>query len=199
MSLIYILSNSMVAFILVVAVIEAMLYITLFGMAASQTHHLYRSLRSMMKGIRKLPVLGQRRTIHDEISVLLDTAEILKRAQAPNYRKLLLNIGVQDSRKIELKTYNLERWSNVANAIVQAFPLLGIFGTILALGQSMQSTGADISGIMKAFTNAIDTTMLGLAFAVIYMLVDAFFQAKSARLRQETDKYRDVMRYFHEV
>ena len=68
----------------------------------------------------------------------------------------------------------------MAAAIVQIFPLLGILGTILAIGQSMQGQGikVDATVIVKAFTNAIDTTIFGLLFAVFYMIVDAFFQAR---------------------
>lgn len=78
------------------------------------------------------------------------------------------------------------------------FPLLGIFGTILAIGQSLQGSEGDVSVIMRAFTNAINTTILGLVFAVIYMIVDAFFQAKSGRLKNELNKYRDVIKHYQQ-
>ena len=193
-----ILSNQMVSIILGVAAFEMALYIILYKMSSSNTHQLYDSLRNMLRGIKDPPELDRSRIVHDEIVVLLDTAESLRKTSQENFKKLLSNIRVQDARKIDLKTYKIERWGNVANALVQTFPLLGIFGTILAIGQSMQGTGFDVSIIMKAFMNAINTTMLGLLFAVIYMIVDAFFQARSSRLRIEINKYRDVIKFYEQ-
>ena len=159
----------MVLIILAVAVFEMALYIILYKMSSSNTYQLYDSLRNMLRGIKDPPELDRSRIVHDEIVVLLDTAESLRKTSQENFKKLLSNIHVQDARKIDLKTYKLERWGNVANALVQTFPLLGIFGTILAIGQSMQGVKFDVSIIMQAFMNAINTTMLGLGCSPLYI------------------------------
>jgi len=165
-------------------------------MSSSNTHQLCDSLRNMLRGIKDPPEQDRSRIIHDEIVSLLDCAESLRKTSAEDFKRLLSNIRNQDARKIDLKSYRIDSWSNVANAIVQAFPLLGIFGTILAIGQSLQGSEGDVSVIMAAFTNAVNTTILGLVFALIYMIVDAFFQAKSGRLKNELNKYRDVIKHY---
>ena len=198
MNWLYILSDQMVTIILAVAVFETVLYIILYRMSSSNTHQLCDSLRNMLRGIKDPPEQDRSRIIHDEIVSLLDCAESLRKTSAEDFKRLLSNIRNQDARKIDLKSYRIDSWSNVANAIVQAFPLLGIFGTILAIGQSLQGSEGDVSVIMAAFTNAVNTTILGLVFALIYMIVDAFFQAKSGRLKNELNKYRDVIKHYQQ-
>ena len=200
MNWLYILSDQMVAIILAVAVFETGLFIILYRMASSNTHQLCDSLRNMLRGIKDPPEQDRSRIIHDEIVALLDCAESLRKTSVEDFKRLLSNVRSQDARKIDLKSYRIESWGNVANAIVQAFPLLGIFGTILAIGQSLQGSEGDVSVIMVAFTNAVNTTILGLVFAIIYMIVDAFFQAKAGRLKNELNKYRDVIKHYqHEA
>lgn len=200
MNWLYILSDQMVAIILAVAIFETGLFIILYRMASSNTHQLCDSLRNMLRGIKDPPEQDRSRIIHDEIVALLDCAESLRKTSVEDFKRLLSNVRSQDARKIDLKSYRIESWGNVANAIVQAFPLLGIFGTILAIGQSLQGSEGDVSVIMVAFTNAVNTTILGLVFAIIYMIVDAFFQAKAGRLKNELNKYRDVIKHYqHEA
>ena len=152
----------------------------------------------MLRGITEPPEIDSSRDIHDEISVLLDCAESIRRSSFEDFKRLLSNIQIQNSRKLDLKTHGLNCWNNVAAAIVQIFPLLGILGTILAIGQSMQGQGIriDAAVIVKAFTNAIDTTIFGLLFAVFYMIVDAFFQARANKLNGELEKYRSIINYY---
>jgi len=196
MDWLYILSNQMVFIILTVAVFELALYVFLYKMTSTNTHQLCDSLRNMLRGIKEPPEQDRSRVIHDEIVALLDCAESLRKSSVEDFKRLLANVRNQDARKVDLKSYQIEIWGNVANAIVQAFPLLGIFGTILAIGQSLQGSAGDVSVVMKAFTNAVDTTILGLVFAVAYMIVDAFFQAKAGRLKTELAKYRDVTKHY---
>lgn len=58
--------------------------------------------------------------------------------------------------------------------LISVFPLLGMLGTVIAL------LGLDLSGdteSLKAnFFQALDTTMWGIVFAVIFKIVNAFFQ-----------------------
>ncbi len=58
--------------------------------------------------------------------------------------------------------------------LISVFPLLGMLGTVIAL------LGLDLSGdteSLKAnFFMALDTTMWGIIFAVIFKIVNAFFQ-----------------------
>ncbi len=198
MEWVYVLADQMLTIILLVAVFELVLYVVLFVTTSNRTQQLFDSLKNMLRGIKEPPEKDSSRDIHDEISVLLDCAESIRRSSSEDFKRLLSNIQIQNSRKLDLKTHGLNCWNNVAAAIVQIFPLLGILGTILAIGQSMQGPGikVDATVIVKAFTNAIDTTIFGLLFAVFYMIVDAFFQARANKLNGEIEKYRSIINYY---
>lgn len=121
MNWLYILSDQMVAIILAVAIFETALYIILYRMASSNTSQLCDSLRNMLRGVKDPPEQDRSRIIHDEIVALLDCAESLRKTSIEDFKKLLSNVRSQDARKIDLKSYRIDSWGNVANAIVQAF------------------------------------------------------------------------------
>lgn len=58
--------------------------------------------------------------------------------------------------------------------LISVFPLLGMLGTVIAL------LGLDLSGdtesLKSNFFQALDTTMWGIIFAVVFKIVNAFFQ-----------------------
>ncbi|MDE5569398.1 MAG: MotA/TolQ/ExbB proton channel family protein [Ruminococcus sp.] len=100
---------------------------------------------------------------------------------------LLLVFSVAAAKKIEKKIkkksehefkrtmyYFLDIPYTVFITLISVFPLLGMLGTVIAL------LALDLSGeteSLKAnFFQALDTTMWGIIFAVIFKIVNAFFQ-----------------------
>lgn len=66
--------------------------------------------------------------------------------------------------------------------ITAIFPLLGIFGTVCSL---MGLSGADT--VSNSFFIALDTTVWGLIFAMIFKLFDSFVSSKLDRALDEAD------------
>jgi biopolymer transport protein ExbB len=79
--------------------------------------------------------------------------------------------------------------------LVQVFPLLGILGTILAIAQTSFTPGAtiDVSALSNAFVLAMDTTILGISFAIIFMVIESSFQAKIDRVIFESSECRRIL------
>jgi biopolymer transport protein ExbB/TolQ len=77
---------------------------------------------------------------------------------------------------------------------------LGILGTVLAIGCGLAAqasaspeSGAAIDAVVKNFGNSIWSTFMGLLFAVIYMILNAFWEPSFQRLMEHQTNVREVI------
>jgi biopolymer transport protein ExbB/TolQ len=78
-----------------------------------------------------------------------------------------------------------ERDHNILRYAIEAFPLLGILGTILPLGFAINSGGADITATVGNFGAAIGTTIVGLVCAIGLGILNAWWEPSFARLVEQ--------------
>ena len=108
----------------------------------------------------------------------------------------------------------LDRAHSVFLDVIQAFPLLGILGTIysisVALGpepdaaasvassaeasaEMMRAKMSQLDGMMDAFATAIDSTLAGLVAAIFFSIVAAGFQPSIDRRFACAEAYKDML------
>lgn len=100
---------------------------------------------------------------------------------------VLLVFSVASAKKIEKRIkrksehefkrtmyYFLDIPYTVFITLISVFPLLGMLGTVIAL-LSLDLSG-DTEALKGNFFQALDTTMWGIIFAVIFKIINAFFQ-----------------------
>ena len=75
------------------------------------------------------------------------------------------------------------------------FALLGILGTILAIAQTAFQSGGqiDVSSLSNAFVLAMDTTILGITFSIIFMVIESTLQPKIERVINESMDYKRII------
>ncbi len=195
MQVLYFLSSLMVYVILIAAVLEVGLYIRLKGEIRSRSAIMVDSLRNILKGVEGTPDYDSTKSVHDEIGAILHFIGQMKTDNSPQYAKVLANAQKQDERKLGFGSFRIETMANVGAAMVQIFPLLGILGTILAIAESAagsisESGVLDPAAVTSSFSVAMDTTILGIFFGIIFMLVDSTFQARVTELLEGSDRYR---------
>ncbi len=104
------------------------------------------------------------------------------------------NVSKLSERNLYNRYYTIESASSVMSTLVQVFPLLGILGTILAIaGTAFEGGGIDASRLTSAFVLAMDTTILGIAFSVIFMLVESLLNPKIERLINESIDFKSIV------
>ena len=85
--------------------------------------------------------------------------------------------------------------------IIPIFPLLGILGTVAGLMLELQSN--DIAGMMASLDVALETTLLGLIFAIGLKLIEAIFPSRIIYdvevMLNNYDKKRDLAEIPHNV
>lgn len=100
---------------------------------------------------------------------------------------VLLVFSVASAKKIEKRIkrksehefkrtmyYFLDIPYTVFITLISVFPLLGMLGTVIAL-LSLDLSG-DTEALKGNFFQALDTTMWGIIFAVVFKIINAFFQ-----------------------
>lgn len=78
-----------------------------------------------------------------------------------------------------------ERDHNILRYAIEAFPLLGILGTILPLGFTINSDTSDITATVGNFGAAIGTTIVGLICAIGLGFLNAWWEPSFTRLAEQ--------------
>ena len=90
--------------------------------------------------------------------------------------------GTDDVKKLVESSDSAALWYTLYANISAIFPLMGIFGTVCALLNS--SPG---SGVTDNFFVALDTTIMGLFFAILCKVADSVISSKLDRALDEAD------------
>jgi biopolymer transport protein ExbB/TolQ len=112
---------------------------------------------------------------------------------------------VQLSRRLaikdEAKKYLVKNWFetfyNAARTFIEAYPLMGILGTVLAIGVGLNATGLNsdeaATRIVGDFKNAIWSTVWGLIFGVSFLVLNSVLEPSFERLTEHRKAVRDVI------
>ena len=143
-------------------------------------------------------------TIYEQIdSFIADIREVTHNpGRQADRERLYHRILVKDETKTDIHGTRLETWYNLARTGIEAYPLLGILGTIfaIALGLNAPAAGPDAAGdaatsrtIIHNFANSIWSTAAGIGFAIILMLVNAVIEPGFERLAKQRQAVREAI------
>jgi biopolymer transport protein ExbB len=146
------------------------------------------ALDDFTRGIKHRSVLDRSCHLSDQIEAFLaDVAEILGHPSRVEDRKLLLDrMNVLDEKRRYLHSLGFDISYNVCRSMIEAYPLLGILGTILAIGLAVQGGGAGATPamIVQRFGEAIWSTCAGLVAAVVLMFLNSLVETSFTRLSE---------------
>ena len=131
--------------------------------------------------------------MEDINDVVTDPSRVADRASC------LQRIHILDERRSYLDSLSFETAGNVARTMIEAYPLAGVLGTILAIGSALQRTdaatnaAATMSDIVLKFGDAIWSTFCGLAAAIILMFIHSFLETRFERLTECRRHVREIV------
>lgn len=155
------------------------------------------SLDRFTRGLKHRSVLEATGSLGDQIEAFLaDVREVLSSPNATEERRLLRErIGILDERRGYLHALPFETAYNVARTMVEAYPLAGTVGAVLAIGAALSAPESDstVSDIVTQFGEAIWSTFAGLASAIVLMFVNSLLEPRFARLGENRAHVRETV------
>lgn len=158
------------------------------------------SLDDFSRGMRHRSILDSTGHLSDQIEAFL--ADVNEALQNPSRRadrdSLLSRMNVIDEKRRYLDSLYFESIYNICRTMIEAYPLAGVLGTILAIGAALQ-TGVDadavsaVSTIVSRFGDAIWSTFAGLTSAILLMFVNSWLETSFGRLAQNRLHVREMV------
>jgi biopolymer transport protein ExbB len=177
------------------AAVEIYLVASIFFMLKRHESILVDVTENLLKGFSDAPDRDSSQHVHEKIQTALQFITN-KISNHPQLKKdFCKNAERINERPSYSRHYKIEIYASVMSTLVQIFPLLGILGTILAIAQTAFQPGAqiDVSLLSNAFVLAMDTTILGITFSILFMIIESTFQAKIERVIFESNEYRRIL------
>lgn len=177
------------------AIVELYLVVSIYKLMRDHGKILADVSDNLLKGFADAPDKDSTQSIHEKIESSLEFIGN-KLADNPEFKEnFVKNASKIGQRPIYGRHYKIEIYASVMSTLVQVFPLLGILGTILAIAQTAFQNGGtvDVTSLSNAFVLAMDTTILGIAFSVIFMVIESTFQPKIERVINESNDYRHII------
>lgn len=192
-------TNNIFIIIYVFAIVEIYLVVNVFLMMRKHESVLLDVSDNLLKGFSDAPDKDSSQNIHEKIESALDFISN-KIAANPELKKdFMKNAQKISQRPFYSRHYKIEIFASVMSTLVQVFPLLGILGTILAIAQTAFQSGGqiDVSSLSNAFVLAMDTTILGITFSILFMIIESTFQPKIERVINESTDYKRIVSSIH--
>jgi biopolymer transport protein ExbB len=157
------------------------------------------ALDDFTRGLKHRSVLDTTSHLSDQIEAfLVDVNEVLETPSNEGDRQLLLQrMNILDEKRRYLHSLSFATWYNLARTMIEAYPLAGVLGTILAIGAALQGDGGAsanaVSSIVSHFGDAIWSTFAGLSACIVLMFLNSLLEPRFMRLSENRQHVRDVV------
>lgn len=152
------------------------------------------------RGLSHQSLLDSTAHLSDQIDAFLaDVNDVLDDPTRQKDRQTLLGrMRVLDEKRRYLSSMFFETSYNIARTMIEAYPLAGVLGTILAIGSALQhdaqsAAQAGVSAIVGRFGDAIWSTFAGLVAAILLMFLNSVLETGFTRLAENRRHVRETV------
>lgn len=152
------------------------------------------TLFEFTKGLRSQSLIGEGRGADQIDAFIADIGDVLHSPDRAEDRTALHDrIRILDERRSYLQSGLFPTASNVARTMIEAYPLLGVLGTILAIGSALQGADASVQDIVARFGDAIWSTAAGLVAGILLLFVNGVLEPGFLRLIESRQTVRETV------
>ena len=158
------------------------------------------SLDDFTRNLKHRSVLGATGHLSDQIEAFLaDVNEVLSHEGRQADRAALLErMNILDERRGYLSSLWFETTYNISRTMIEAYPLAGVLGTILAIGAALQAGAgtenvSTVASIVARFGDAIWSTFAGLTAAILLMFLNSVVEPRFTRLAENRTHVREMI------
>jgi biopolymer transport protein ExbB len=180
--------------------VHLVVFLFLWSWSRRDLRAMASSLDDFTRNLKHRSILDSTAPLSDQIEAFLaDVNEVLNQpARREDRATLLGRISVLDEKRKYLQSMLFETGYNVCRTMIEAYPLAGVLGTILAIGAALSSGGqaegaTAVGEIVARFGDAIWSTFAGLTAAILLMFINSFLETPFARLAENRAHIRDTV------
>lgn len=186
--------------IAVAAVVHVVLFFALWAWSRRDLRNIASSLDDFTRGLKHRSILDATGHLSDQVEAFIaDVNEVLEDpARAQDRQLVLTRMNVLDEKRRYLHSLAFETAYNICRTMIEAYPLFGILGTILAIGTALssdagpeQTTG--VAEIVRRFGEAIWSTFAGLIAAIVLMAINSALEPRFQRLSENREHVREMI------
>lgn len=181
--------------ILIAAVVHIIGFAVLAAWARADRKRIAQTLERFTDGLPNRSRMDFNAHLSEQIEAFLaDIADLLSQPNRTEDRvKLADRLRILDERREYLQSLRFETAWNVARTMIEAYPLAGVLGTILAIGAALAADDqASVSVIVTRFGDAIWSTFAGLVAAIVLMFVGSIVEPGFGRLAENRTDVREM-------
>lgn len=195
------LSSLMALIILGAATVHICTYVVLWIWYRRDLREIAGCLDDYTRGLQHRSVLGRSAPLISQIDAFVaDVNDVVSDPSRQADRQVCLQrMHILDERRQYLDSLSFETAGNVTRTMIEAYPLAGVLGTILAIGSALQTSeaAANVAGTMSSivarFGDAIWSTFCGLFAAIVLMFINSMLETRFERLTQGRAHVRDMV------
>ena len=183
--------------IVVLFVVHLVFFLMLWGWYRRDVRNIASALDSFTRDVRFRSVLDRNSHLCDQIEAFLtDINEVLEKPDRKVDRAgLSQRIHILDEKRTYLQSMGFETSYNFCRTMIEAYPIAGILGTIIAIGVVLRGPAGDnaIQLLVSKFGESIWATFAGLSAAVILMALNSLVETSFDRLSEDRRLVRETM------
>jgi biopolymer transport protein ExbB len=130
---------------------------------------------------------------------LADVRDVVEQPEdEAELRSLQQRITIKGESRPHGLSHMFEQIYGLCRASIEAFPLLGILGTVLAIAAGMQATSdgqtaSQITQVVKNFGESVYCTAWGILFAIVFSFVNGWYEPDFHRVIGQTHMLEDLV------
>ncbi len=178
--------------------VHLFVFFTLSLWARRDLRNMASALFDFTRGLKHQSLLDRSAPLSDQVDAFLaDVNDVLDDpARAADRRSLHIRMQIMDEKRRYLNSMSFETIYNMARTMIEAYPLGGIVGTVLAIGAALNADAgglASVDTIVRRFGESIWCTFAGLVATIILLFVNSFLEPGFNRLAENRQHVRETV------
>jgi biopolymer transport protein ExbB/TolQ len=178
--------------------VHLFVFFTLSLWARRDLKNMASALFDFTRGLKHQSLLDRSAPLSDQVDAFLaDVNDVMDDpARAADRRSLHIRMQIMDEKRRYLNSMSFETVYNMARTMIEAYPLGGIVGTVLAIGAALNADAggvASVDAIVRRFGESIWCTFAGLVATIILLFVNSFLEPGFNRLGENRQHVRETV------
>jgi biopolymer transport protein ExbB/TolQ len=178
--------------------VHLFVFFTLSLWARRDLRNMASALYDFTRGLKHQSLLDRSAPLSDQVDAFLaDVNDVMNDpARTADRRSLHIRMQIMDEKRRYLNSMAFETIYNMARTMIEAYPLGGIVGTVLAIGAALNADAGGVASvdlIVRRFGESIWCTFAGLVATIVLLFINSFLEPGFNRLAENRQHVRETV------